>query len=555
MVLVLFCIPNLGVHSILAYEEQEIGRSNLGKWNGGEFYEYMTKEFLSENDVNDTITYRIRYRLKHWGSWYTYQVTPINLFVNDVYVTTFTSGIDVRVSNEDRINGVYDITMKKGVKNKMELRDTGVSITVINVEGSVFAPLPTFQVNFEDGFDHVLKEEEVTKYESATPPNNPIQDGYRFIGWDKDYTNITSNKTIRATWEKRSYTLRISPNNGIWNGTREDRVYRQSIGDKRQIEHPTREGYIFNGWDVQGFGFLDGFVKQLDETKNFDVKYSVSTRKDGWSNEMRNTNHSFQQPFSAIRIDLGNGLQTYFSIQYRVYIQNQGWSAWKKNGETAGEHRSNSSLEAIEIRLQGAIAQYFDVEYRIHTSSSGWTTWKKNEEGAGAIGKQEPLTSIQIRLHRKLISIPEHNMFYSVNADATLIAQWLEQPHFEVAYDRWFLVQETIRKEDILQSVKAYDEFQSDISNMIVMQGYESIKQHTVGDYTIQLSATSALGNTCYASIGIHIVDELTKEMIRGISSTYVLHLDRNSKWIPSSHLLNDMLNNKESIVQFELYK
>ena len=36
---------------------------------------------------------------------------------------------------------------------------------------------------------------------SATPPNDPKKSGRRFAGWLGDYTNVTSDRTIRALWD------------------------------------------------------------------------------------------------------------------------------------------------------------------------------------------------------------------------------------------------------------------------------------------------------------------------------------------------------------------
>lgn len=37
----------------------------------------------------------------------------------------------------------------------------------------------------------LLKEQTVTHGGSATAPSNPTKTGYTFIGWDKDFTNVT----------------------------------------------------------------------------------------------------------------------------------------------------------------------------------------------------------------------------------------------------------------------------------------------------------------------------------------------------------------------------
>lgn len=550
---VIVCFSCVGVRGISSQSEDEIGRSNLGLWNGGYFYEYMSKEYVGDSDQGDTITYRIRYRLKHWGSSYTYQVAPVHLYINDEFVTTFQSEVNEHVSNEDRVQGVYDVTMKKGVQNKMELRDTSVSITVINVSGYVYAPLPVYNVVFSDGFGHILKEEKVTKYQHATPPQLPSKDGYEVQGWDQGYTNITSDKHINATWNHIRYRLSVSPNGGVWNGSTSNKSFEQYAGVKREISNPSREGYVFNGWEVEGLGFFDGFVNNLTKAREFDVYYTISTLRQGWRDKSKNGLNTEIASMEAIKIELGNGLDAFFPIQYRMYCQGVGWLDWKQNNETAGTLQSNKRSEGIEIALQGKLSEYYDVEYRSYVESLGWQPWVKNGAFSGTTNQSLALQNVQIRLKRKLTSNPNNNIFYCLSGNASLKATWLPLPHMEAAYDRWFLVQETIQQTDLLRVIKAYDEYQNDISNRIEMIGFEGVRQGVVGDYNVQVRATSNMGNSCKATITIHVVDKLTKENIRGIDATHINELDRNSKWQTKKDILHNKLLSEDVKYSFQL--
>ncbi len=58
-----------------------------------------------------------------------------------------------------------------------------------------------YTVRFLDWDDTVLKKESVAKGKDATPPADPEREGYRFIGWDNDYTNVRSNMTIYALYQ------------------------------------------------------------------------------------------------------------------------------------------------------------------------------------------------------------------------------------------------------------------------------------------------------------------------------------------------------------------
>ena len=58
-----------------------------------------------------------------------------------------------------------------------------------------------YDVVFKDENGNVLKTETVKEGESATAPNAPTKDGYNFVGWDKDYTNVTGNLEIKPLYE------------------------------------------------------------------------------------------------------------------------------------------------------------------------------------------------------------------------------------------------------------------------------------------------------------------------------------------------------------------
>ena len=54
----------------------------------------------------------------------------------------------------------------------------------------------TYTVIFKDYNGTVLKEEAVEEGNDATAPADPTREGFKFIGWDKDFKNINSNLII-----------------------------------------------------------------------------------------------------------------------------------------------------------------------------------------------------------------------------------------------------------------------------------------------------------------------------------------------------------------------
>lgn len=63
-----------------------------------------------------------------------------------------------------------------------------------------------YTVTFADYNGTVLKTETVPEGGSATPPAEPVREAYDFVGWNGDYTNVSTNVTITA-----DYVLHTSP--------------------------------------------------------------------------------------------------------------------------------------------------------------------------------------------------------------------------------------------------------------------------------------------------------------------------------------------------------
>ena len=59
-----------------------------------------------------------------------------------------------------------------------------------------------YQVRFYDWDDTLFKSEKVDYRSAATAPADPVREGYTFIGWDKDFSCITTDLDVYAQYEK-----------------------------------------------------------------------------------------------------------------------------------------------------------------------------------------------------------------------------------------------------------------------------------------------------------------------------------------------------------------
>ena len=115
-------------------------------------------------------------------------------------------------------------------------------------------------VTFDTQGGSIIPAQTVTENDKATMPSPPIRDGYEFKGWQldgKDYdfnTPVTGDITLTAVWEETTaptpvtHKVTVKPNNGGTTG-----VYEVEDGKPfTQPSTPTRDGYTFKGWTLDG---------------------------------------------------------------------------------------------------------------------------------------------------------------------------------------------------------------------------------------------------------------------------------------------------------------
>jgi uncharacterized repeat protein (TIGR02543 family) len=84
----------------------------------------------------------------------------------------------------------------------------------------------------------------VAKGQGATLPANPAKTGYTFDGWEGDYNNVISDRTITAKWKIIKYTVTFVDGDG-------NTLYTQQVEHGKNIAPPatpTKTGYTFEGW-------------------------------------------------------------------------------------------------------------------------------------------------------------------------------------------------------------------------------------------------------------------------------------------------------------------
>ncbi len=136
------------------------------------------------------------------------------------------------------INSTYHLILVLSDGTKIDAGYVGVSLTP--------SPDPIFTVTFTDYDGTVLDIQTVKSGEDATPPENPVRDGYTFSGWDGTYTSVTADCTVVATYvsEIPSFTVTFVDHDSTVLSTQA--VF--SGESATPPTDPTREGYVFAGW-------------------------------------------------------------------------------------------------------------------------------------------------------------------------------------------------------------------------------------------------------------------------------------------------------------------
>ena len=156
-------------------------------------------------------------------------------------------------------------------------------VTFVNHDGTV---LDVQYVNqFENAVDPITRDENPI---AKPKKDSTVQYDYTFAGWNSALTNVTSNRTITATYNEsiRNYIIHYVSKGTVLNPDQKPAPYGSYVGYDGSIPTYTLEEpyafYLFNRWDKSGF--LDGdFDEDGVKTVNaiFDKFTYSSTAFDG----------------------------------------------------------------------------------------------------------------------------------------------------------------------------------------------------------------------------------------------------------------------------------
>ena len=257
---------------------------------------------------------------------------------------------------------------------------SGSSVTVtMNSNKTVTAnfAINYYTVTFVDWNGTVLKTQSVAYGGSATPPANPARTGYTFAGWSGSYTNVTSNRTITATYTTNTYTITASAGTG--GSISPSGAITVNYGSSKSFTITANAGYKISSVTVDGssVGAVSSYTFS-NVTSNHTINASftiipLSVSISGPTEGKLNTSYTYTSSVS--------GGKTPYTYSWLVF--DGSWSA-AGSGTSCSHSWSHSGTGAVYLAITDALGQtvgngvYITIYSPPTVSISGPTSGKPN---------------------------------------------------------------------------------------------------------------------------------------------------------------------------------
>ena len=127
-------------------------------------------------------------------------------------------------------------------------------------------------VTFVDYDGTVLSAQSVAHGSAAAEPTAPEREGYAFIGWDKDFSNVTEDMTVTAQYSANSYSITYTINGEEY--TAQTYEFGAVVSAP---EYTVPEGHTFSGWDIPETMPAENLVLDAALTVNsYTITYTIN---------------------------------------------------------------------------------------------------------------------------------------------------------------------------------------------------------------------------------------------------------------------------------------
>lgn len=220
-------------------------------------------------------------------------------------------------------------------------------------------------VTFVDYDGTVLSAQSVAHGSAAIEPTAPEREGYAFIGWDKDFSNVTEDMTVTAQYSANSYSITYTING------EEYAVRNYEYGAAVSApEYTVPEGHTFSGWDIPETMPAQNLVLDAALTVNsYTITYTIN------GEEYTAQTYEFGAEVSAPEYTVPEG-HTFsgWDIPETMPAENLVLDAALTVNEYTVTYNINGEIYAIQVYAYGeeVFAPAYDVPD--HFTFSGWDT-------------------------------------------------------------------------------------------------------------------------------------------------------------------------------------
>ena len=220
-------------------------------------------------------------------------------------------------------------------------------------------------VTFVDYDGTVLSAQSVAHGSAAIEPTAPGREGYAFIGWDKDFSNVTEDMTVTAQYSANSYSITYTINGEEY--TAQTYEFGAVVSAP---EYTVPEGHTFSGWDIPETMPAENLVLDAALTVN---SYSITYTING--EEYTAQTYEFGAVVSAPEYTVPEG-HTFsgWDIPETMPAENLVLDAALTVNEYTVTYNINGEIYAIQVYAYGE--EVFAPAYEVpdHFTFSGWDT-------------------------------------------------------------------------------------------------------------------------------------------------------------------------------------
>ena len=142
--------------------------------------------------------------------------------------------------------------------------------------------------------EEVVDTQKVLEGKDAVAPKDPVKDGYKFTGWDKEFTNVTSDLKVNAVFEKLGPSVMTYQE--FVNAELDSEVIIEGYVQAAQLYSTSYNNTSLYLQDKDGAYFVYRLACTEEEYAKFvkGVKVRITGTKSAWSGEVEITDATFE---------------------------------------------------------------------------------------------------------------------------------------------------------------------------------------------------------------------------------------------------------------------